>query len=157
FARDVKPILDRSCVSCHGAEKQRGGLRLDNGTDALKGSNGGPVILRGNALKSRLYVVVAGLDDETKMPPGKGKPLTQGEVGLLRVWIDQGAPWPAGSSVAVVKKSDHWAFQSVRRLPVPVVKDARRVRNPIDAFIFARLEKEKIAPSEEADKVTLLR
>lgn len=157
FTRDVKPILDRSCISCHGVEKQRGGLRLDNGSDALKGSNSGPVLAPGNSARSRLFIVVAGLDDETKMPPGKGKALKADEVQILRSWIDQGARWPAGDAVVAARKSDHWAFQPIRRLPAPKVGNQNWVRNPIDAFVLARLENEKITPAEEADRVTLLR
>src|SRR5437868_6838064 len=67
FARDIKPVLDRSCVSCHGPEKQRGGLRLDNGLDAHKGGNSGPVLNPGDGAASRLVRVVCGLDPETKM------------------------------------------------------------------------------------------
>src|SRR5436190_22340546 len=69
FQRDIKPILDRSCVSCHGSAKQRGGLRLDDGTAALKGGNSGSVIRPGDALGSRLLHVVAGLDADVTMPP----------------------------------------------------------------------------------------
>src|SRR5688572_29252656 len=69
FQRDVQPIFAKSCVSCHGPIKQRGGLRLDDGTEALKGSNSGAVIKPGDAAHSRLLHLVAGLDPDTRMPP----------------------------------------------------------------------------------------
>jgi hypothetical protein len=157
FARDVKPILETSCVSCHGPAKQRGGLRLDSREDAMKGGNGGPVIEPGKST-SRLLARVAGLGGEQPMPP-KGKvPLTAEQIGHLRAWIEQGAKWPAdGGTIAAVVKSDHWSYQPIKRPEVPAVKNKAWVRNEIDAFVLARLEKEKIEPSPEVDRLTLLR
>jgi hypothetical protein len=157
FAKDVWPILTTTCLSCHGPDKQRGGLRLDDGTAALRGGNGGAVIKPGDAAGSRLLALVAGLDPETRMPP-KGKPgLTAEQVGVLRAWIEQGASWPRGEVAVAVTHSSHWAYQPVRPPVVPAVKDASKVRDPIDAFVLARLEKEGIAPSPEADRNSLLR
>src|SRR5258707_290322 len=91
FARDIKPIFDRSCVSCHGTAKQKAGLRLDNGAEALKGGNSGPVIRPGDTGRSRLLFAVAGFDPDLKMPP-EGKPaLSAAEIGKLRAWVEQGA------------------------------------------------------------------
>jgi hypothetical protein len=159
FAKDIQPIFARSCVSCHGPDKQRGELRLDDGAAAMKGGNSGPVIKPGDAKGSRLLLLVAGLDPELKMPPEKQKPLTAEEVGLLRAWIEQGAKWPkgVGAAAAQTAKSQHWSFQPIRRPAVPAVKNAAWVRNPIDQFILARLEQEGIAPSPEADRATLIR
>jgi hypothetical protein len=156
FGRDIRPILVRSCLKCHGPEKPRGGLRLDTREAALEGSDSGPVLKPGDAVNSRLLHVVAGLDPDTKMPP-RGKPLTAAEVGRLRAWIDQGAKWPADAALKVAPRTRHWAFLPVRRPPVPRVSQAAWPRNAIDGFILARLEKEKIRPSPEADKVTLIR
>jgi hypothetical protein len=158
FEGDVRPILERACLSCHGPKKQRGGLRLDKGEDALKGGNSGAVIKPGAGAASRLLHLVAGLEPDAKMPPGKGKELSAAEVGVLRAWIDQGAAWPrtraaAGGAV----KSSHWAFAPISRTSPPAVKDNAWPRNGIDAFVLARLEKEKLSPSPEADRVTLLR
>jgi mono/diheme cytochrome c family protein len=148
FRRDVQPILARNCVVCHGPGKQRGGLRLDDGTAALKGGNSGLVLVPGKAAESRLLRLVAGLDPDLKMPPRGKEPLSASEVALLRTWIDQGADWP---------KTAHWAFQPVRRPVPPKVAGAAWVRNDIDRFILSRLEAEKVAPSPEADRVTLVR
>jgi hypothetical protein len=158
FRRDVRPLFARACVSCHGADKQKGGLRLDDRTGALEGGNSGKVIKPGDAAASRLLVLVAGLDSELKMPPEDKTPLTPEEVGVLRAWIEQGASWPKEDAViAQGPRSTHWAFQPVKRPAAPPVKDAGWVRNEIDAFVLARLEKEGITPSPEADRLTLIR
>jgi mono/diheme cytochrome c family protein len=156
FERDVRPIFARSCVTCHGPDKQRGGLRFDHGPAALKGGNSGPVIVKGDSAGSVLVQLVAGLDPDRPMPP-KGDRLTAAEIGRLRAWIDQGADWPVDASQAAAGKSSHWSFQPIRRPPVPAVKGAGWVRNPIDVFVLARLEKEGLQPSPEADRVTLIR
>jgi hypothetical protein len=167
FARDIQPIFARACVTCHGPEKQRGGVRLDDGVAALKGGNSGAILKSGDAPGSRLLVVVAGLDPEMKMPPA-GKPgLSTDEVGHLRAWIEQGAKWPAaGTTTTGPVKSSHWAFQPIREQALPALtqtalpaltQPGSPVRNGIDRFVLARLEKEKIAPAPEADRVTLIR
>jgi hypothetical protein len=158
FARDIQPILQHSCVSCHGARKQRGGLRLDDGVLALQGGNSGVVIRPGNSRNSRLVRLVAGLEPDLRMPPGKRMALSRRQIAMFRVWIDQGATWPRGRPVAGGPvRSKHWAFQPIRRPIPPAVKDASWACNPIDTFILARLEREKIAPSAEADRITLMR
>ncbi len=159
FEREVRPLLVRSCVPCHGAAKQKGGLRLDDRAEAFKGGNAGAVLKPGDAAHSRLFRAVAGLNAEMKMPPEGRTPLTAAEVALLRAWIDQGAKWPKGSAAAVARTpaTTHWAFLPVRRPPPPAVADARRVINEIDRFILRRLEAEGIAPSPEADRATLIR
>jgi hypothetical protein len=160
FAKEVEPLLRRACVSCHGPDKQRGGLRLDDGAAALRGGNSGPAYKPGRAADSRLLRMVAGLDPDLRMPPNKKKQLSPEEVGVLRAWIDQGADWPGSAAAAAAIRpaaSGHWAFQPVRRPPPPATADRAWARNPIDPFILARLEKEKIAPSPPAGKVTLLR
>jgi hypothetical protein len=158
YLRDIKPLLARNCYACHGCEKQRAGLRLDTAKAALEGGNSGPVILRGKSGESRIIHAVMGTNDVTQMPP-KGKKLTEGEVALLKRWIDEGAKAPADEVAQQTGKgSQHWAFQPPRRHPVPEVRGQKsEVRNPIDAFILARLEKEKVEPSPEADRMALLR
>ncbi|MCI0684967.1 MAG: PSD1 and planctomycete cytochrome C domain-containing protein [Gemmataceae bacterium] len=158
FARDIEPIFAKNCYSCHGPEKQRGGVRLDDAAAALKGGNSGTIIVPGKAAASRLLIVVAGLDRDLVMPPKEKMPLTAAEVGRLRAWIEQGAKWPrqAGGTTSAAK-SAHWAFQPIRRVEPTVVKRQGWIRNDIDRFILARLESEKIAPSAEADRVTLIR
>ena len=124
FTIDVQPILTRACIGCHGEEKQRGGLRLDDAAAALKGGNSGPAYRPGDSARSRLVRMVAGLDADARMPPSKNKALSSDEVGLLRAWIDQGATWPKSKSAAgVTAKSSHWAFQPIRRPSLPAIGD----------------------------------
>ncbi|MDW7994738.1 MAG: PSD1 and planctomycete cytochrome C domain-containing protein [Gemmatales bacterium] len=156
FVRDIQPILSKHCIACHGPRKAQGGLRLDHPDLAFRGGNSGPVIVPGKSRESRLVRVVDGSDPELKMPEG-GRPLSAEEIAKLRTWIDQGASWPKPESGPVALRSDHWAYQPIRRPPVPLVKNSAWVRNPIDAFVLARLEQEGIQPAPEADKLTLLR
>src|SRR4051794_8185223 len=96
FMKDIQPILQESCLKCHGAEKQKGELRLDSKAAAFKGGKDGQVIVPGQADKSDLYKRVslpAGSDD---IMPSKGDPLTKLQTGLIRDWINQGAVWPEG-------------------------------------------------------------
>jgi mono/diheme cytochrome c family protein len=157
YLRDIKPILAKNCYSCHGPEKQRSGLRLDTAAAAVKGGDSGPAIVPGNSKDSRLIKALTGADDVVQMPP-KGEKLTAEQVALLKKWIDAGAKAPAGEVAETVNpKMRHWAFQPPVRPAEPAVKNAAWVRNPIDRFILARLEKEGIAPSPEADRATLIR
>ena len=94
FTRDIKPILDESCIRCHGPEKPRSHFRLTSRDTALKGGSEGVDILSGQSAASPLIRYVAGLDADIFMPPAdKGKPLTSNQIALLRAWIDQGVPW----------------------------------------------------------------
>ena len=151
FVRDVQPVFAEKCFVCHGDKQQMGGLRLDRKDDAMKGGGHGAVIVPGQSADSRLIRYVAGLE-KTVMPPA-GDRLTAAQIGRLRAWIDQGAHW----SRADFQSAIHWSFQPPRRPKVPTVKNKSWVRNPIDAFILARLEKEGIQPSPEAERRTLIR
>src|SRR6266446_6322381 len=94
FDQDIKPILENTCWRCHGPEKPRSHFRLDNRESALKGGDNGTDIIAGDSAKSPLVHYVARLVADMEMPPpGKGEPLTVQQIGLLRAWIDQGAPW----------------------------------------------------------------
>src|ERR1039458_6907148 len=95
FDRDIKPILDASCLRCHGPEKPKSHFRLDNRESALKGGNNNTNdIIPGESNRSKLIAYVAGLDKDIQMPPpDHGPPLTPQQIGLLRAWIDRGATW----------------------------------------------------------------
>jgi hypothetical protein len=94
FARDIKPILQVSCLRCHGPERPKSGFRLDNRAGALKGGDNGVDIVVGNSARSPLIHNVSRLVPDLEMPPeGRGEPLTAAQIGLLRAWIDQGAVW----------------------------------------------------------------
>ena len=157
FARDVDPILRTNCRGCHGERQQMSGLRLDHPEAALAGAYSGPVIKPGNSAGSRLIQVVSG-EGKVKMPPA-GPGLKPEQIATLRRWIDQGAIWPATLPLksAVPARGGHWSYQPILRPELPPVKGAQFVRNAIDAFVAARLEHEQIAPSEEADRRTLVR
>lgn len=92
YAKDIKPILDRSCQRCHGAERPKARFSVLTLDTVLKGSEDGKVIQPGKSKESKLVHLVARLEGAEAMPPeGKGEPLTKEEVGLIRAWIDQGA------------------------------------------------------------------
>ncbi len=152
FKRDIQPLFAEKCYSCHGTEKQKGGLRLDRGKDALQGGDSGKVILPGKAGESILIRNVSGVDPDNVMPPkGKGEPVTEKQLSLLRAWIDAGAAWP-DDSLAEASTNVHWAFRAPVRPVVP-----NPTGHPIDAFVRARLEREKISPAPEADRATMIR
>jgi len=162
FRRDIEPIFRANCYQCHGAKKASAQLRLDGRELAMKGGISGAVIIPGNGKDSRLMKRVLGEGDETRMPLG-GAPLKADQIELIRKWIDQGAVWPEGER-AIGRAGDrarslpqHWAFVAPVRPKPPGVKNRSWVSTPIDNFILAQLEKQGLAPSPEADKITLIR
>ncbi|MHA3774669.1 PSD1 and planctomycete cytochrome C domain-containing protein [Verrucomicrobiota bacterium sgz303538] len=157
FVKDIQPIFQGACYDCHGPKKQEAGFRLDHKPTALKGGELGPAITPGKSADSLLVHFVAGLRDEGVMPK-KGNRLSAEQIGLLRAWIDQGAPWPDSASVVLKDPRDHWAFKAPVKPAIPQIGNPKsKIENPIDSFVQARLEKESLQPSPEADKGTLLR
>ena len=158
YVRDIKPILAKNCYECHGPQKQRSGLRVDTAATLLQGGDSGPAIVPGKSGESRLIQAVTGTGDIQRMPPREPR-LSADQITALKAWIDQGAPAPAAEQPhkSLGREAKHWAFQSPVRPALPAVQHADWLRNPIDTFILARLEKERIAPSSEADRVTLIR
>jgi len=149
FDREVRPILSDNCFACHGPdEKHRmAGLRLDIKEGIFADRGGHPVIVPGNAAGSRLYQRISAADKQHRMPPPYSeRSLTQAQIDLIRKWIDQGAKWEM-----------HWAYVPPKRPDLPAVHNTAWPRNPIDNFILARLEREGLHPSPEADRATLLR
>lgn len=149
YNRDVRPILSENCFSCHGADaaSRKAKLRLDSFADATaKREDGSPAIIPGKPKESeairRLF-----LTDDDLMPPEKShKVLTAAQKDLLKRWVAQGAEY-----------QPHWAFIAPTRPAPPKVKNSNWVRNPIDQFVLARLEQEKLKPAPEADRRTLAR
>ena len=146
FNREIRPILSDNCFTCHGPdEKQRmAKLRLDTkeGISAKQG-----VIIPGDAANSKLIKRVTSQDPNVVMPPpDSGHKLTEKQIEALKRWIDEGAQW-----------NGHWAYVSLQRPAIPEVGNPTRVKNPIDNFVFARLEKEGLKPAPEAEKSSLLR
>lgn len=162
FEKRIRPTLIEKCFSCHSDKKQMGGLRLDSRTALLKGGDSGPAFLPGQPDKSLLVQVVRRSGD-VKMPPKDKDALDAGTVEALSDWVKVGAPWPLEggdksilSSVTEFRKK-HWSLQPVQAVPLPTVKSAGWVRNPIDRFIQTKLEEKDLSPSPEADRRTLIR
>ncbi len=159
FQREIRPILADNCFKCHGPDEanRKGNLRLDTKQGAFAVlDDGQAAFVARQPEKSEALRRIASTDPEVHMPPpDSGKKLTAKQIELLRRWVEQGAKWGL-----------HWAFEAPRRPPLPKLEDARLLQeaghlawplNAIDAFVLARLKQEKLAPSPEADRVTLLR
>ncbi len=155
FARDIRPIFEKSCYSCHGPDKQRSGFRLDDREAALRGGeNHAPAIRPKHSAESPLIHFVAGLVPDMHMPQ-KGDPLSAEQIGLLRAWVDQGADWPAGGAAVT---QVHWALKPVERPPVPVLPNRKgKLSNPIDAFVATQLEGKHLSIGPVADRRSFIR
>ena len=151
FNQDVQPILASRCFSCHGPdpEMRKAGLRLDLAESAMKKRPGHPdAIVPGHPEKSELVKRIESTDPHHLMPQtaeGEAKPMKPDEIAILREWIKQGAVF-----------RPHWAFEAPVRPQAPNTSDGW-AKNPIDAFVLARMKKEGLTPSAEADKPTLIR
>ena len=158
FRRDIAPIFERRCLSCHNGAEKKGKLSLQTEKEALAGGENGAAIEPGKPAASLLLDYISG--DKPEMPK-KGPPLKKEEVALIRDWIAAGAKWPADLALLdrAIADSNWWSLQSLVRPPLPklAAEDEKRVRTPIDAFVLAKLREKQIAPSPEADKLTLLR
>ncbi|MCF7785352.1 MAG: DUF1553 domain-containing protein [Prosthecobacter sp.] len=149
FDQDIRPLLQKHCVECHGAKKQKGELRLDAKIFAFKGGHEGLAIAAGDTTKSLLLQRIKSTDDEERMPP-KGEPLSPAQIALIQAWIQAGAVWPenaADKAAAVDKRLQYWSVQ-----PVRAVKDAS-----IDSLINAKLAEKNLVMSPAADRRTLIR
>jgi hypothetical protein len=154
YLREVKPILAEHCYRCHGASQQKSGLRMDTAASALKGGETGRGFKPGKSVESLLVQAVKGSHESIPRMPYKKPLLTSAQIALLGQWIDEGGKAPADEAP---EKNVHWAFVSPVRPQPPAVKQKAAVRNPIDQFIVARLEQERLKPAPEADRVTLIR
>ena len=150
YNRDVRPLLADKCFRCHGpdAASRKGKLRLDRRDDAIAERKGVRAITPGDSNSSELFRRIAHVDDDERMPPvDSGSSLSSQEVSILRAWIDQGATY-----------EDHWSLTAPISPEPPAVQTPGWIRNDIDAFVLARLERENLgAPSPEASRETLIR
>jgi len=155
FKKDVHPLLQSRCFKCHSGPNSKSGVRLDHRPEILGETSGRAFVAPGKSAESRLIHLVSGVLDDDVMPP-KGPRLTSQEVGLLRAWIDQGLPWDEDLLPSALK-SDHWAFQPIRRPPTRPVSDPLWIRNPIDAFVAAEHAKHGLKPAPETARRVLIR
>jgi mono/diheme cytochrome c family protein len=149
YLRDVRPILTQHCFQCHGPDEaaRKARLRLDLKDGAFAERDGFHVIAPGNLAGSLAWQRISTDEAGKRMPPqGKAEPLTQKQIATLKAWIEQGAPW-----------QDHWSFVPPIKPPLPKVADAGWVRDPLDAFVLARLERERLKPEPEASREAWLR
>ena len=155
FQREIRPILSNICYKCHGpdgAERKggkdgSGGLRLDTEEGSRAALDDGVAIMPGQPEKSALVARIKTGDPDDLMPPPKsGRKLSPQQIELLEQWVKSGG-----------KYVKHWSYEKPRRPSLPEVKDKAWVRNGLDAFILARLEKEGLAPQPEADRLALAR
>jgi mono/diheme cytochrome c family protein len=147
-AQQARRLLAKKCFVCHGPDRnsedaKETDLRLDLRNVALEYE----AIVPGDAAASELMARITSQDPDSQMPPpGHGKPLSKDEVNVLSRWIQAGAVYES-----------HWSFRELQETPVPERTDARPSGNPIDAFIWKRLRKNGLKPSQSADKRTLVR
>jgi hypothetical protein len=162
FEKDVLPILKANCYKCHANGKAKGGLSLADRAGLLKGGDLGPAISTDRPDESVLLKAINYQGDLEMPPTGK---LSAKDVAVLTRWVKAGAPWPASTVAAAaaepkgMRVTEHdrqyWAYQPVKRPDVPAVKNQAWVRNPIDALLLARLEKEGLSPAPPAERRAL--
>ena len=149
FNRDIRPILSDKCLSCHGPDEsqRKADLRLDVPEGALADLGGYFAVVPGEIAKSEVWRRITAADETERMPPAEsGKNLTPTDRELLRQWIEQGAEY-----------QQHWSFIRPGRPELPEVNRTHWVRNGIDRFVLARLEREHLEPTPPADRRTLIR
>ena len=150
FNQTIQPILSENCYACHGPDPgaRKAGLRLDRADFAFRPHEKyGPAIVRGKPDKSPLVRRIESDDPKERMPPPEARhTLKPEQVALLRQWVKEGAVY-----------EEHWSFIPPKRPPAPQPKNQHWAKTPIDDFILSRLDKEGLAPSEEADRSTLIR
>ena len=155
FQRDIRPILSNTCYKCHGPDEAErkggkdgsGGLRFDTEEGSRAALDEGAAIVPGHPESSRLMAHIKSSDPDELMPPPKsGLKLTPHEIDLLEKWVLSGG-----------KYTKHWAYEKPHAPALPEVKNKAWLRNGVDAFILARLEKEGLTPQPEADRQALAR
>jgi mono/diheme cytochrome c family protein len=157
YARDIRPILEARCLSCHGSARHKAGLRLDTPAAIRKGGRSGRVIVAGDSGNSLLFTLVSGGEDGPRMPP-RGELLSARQIALLKEWIETGARTPHDESEeSAPTGSDHWAFRRPVAPAVPDVHNPVWGSNPIDAVLGAEQVKRGLTPNPPISKGLLLR
>jgi mono/diheme cytochrome c family protein len=156
YLRQVKPIFAQRCYACHGALKQKAGLRLDTGEFIRRGSEDSRIVLPDTVEESPLLERIKSTDKEERMP-NEGEPLKPEQIRIIEEWIRQGARSP-GDEKPEPDPREHWAFQPVKRPALPPPREfASEQGNALDAFVNDALAKEGLTPLPEASPATLLR
>ena len=167
FEAKVRPLLIENCQDCHGPNKQKGGLRVDNLPYLIRGGEQGAGVVPHQPDKSLLIKAIRYTDPDMEMPPD-GK-MSDEDIATLTQWVAMGAPWPAaevagaklGRKPGDITDEDKkwWSFQPVREPKVPQVSatSGSPVRNPIDHFVVAKLSENGLKPSPEAGRIELIR
>jgi len=153
FDEKIHPVLAGTCFRCHGDQKVAGELRVDSRAALIAGGDSGPALVPGQPEESPLLKAIERADDVSAMPPDGA--LRADQVAAFASWIKAGAPWP--EKAARFESSHHWAYEPVRSIEPPAVRDESWVRTPIDHFVLARLEAASSAPLPPADRRTLIR
>jgi hypothetical protein len=170
FEAKIRPVLVENCLKCHGETKHNAKLRLDSKAALLKGGVSGPAIVPGKAKDSLLIKAIRHVDPELKMP-AKEKKLPEAVIVDFEKWIDMGAPDPRdrvpkqslgtrqaeASSIDWKAARQFWSIQPLKKTELPQVQNSIWAKTPIDRFILARLEREKLQPVRAATKRELIR
>ncbi|MDA1046430.1 MAG: DUF1553 domain-containing protein [Verrucomicrobia bacterium] len=152
FQKEILPLFEENCIDCHGPDKPKARLRIDQRPVLLRGGDSGlPALVPGSPEKSHLIELIKLKDPDERMPK-KGDPLSSNEIALLEKWIAEGAIWPGQMDAKFELKTDHWSFQPVKRSVVP-----QGAKHPVDAFLIDRLAKEGLKPNPPADGLSLIR
>ena len=164
FEKKVRPLLVEHCLECHGPDKHKGGLRWDSREGWQTGGESGPPIVPGKPEMSLMIKAVSYKDRDLRMPPDRR--LAPEEIAVLTQWVAMGAPDPRAGTVktkpsmaatAAATALTHWAYQSLKRAPVPQVRDETWVRNYIDRFVLAKFEEMGLKPAPDATPDVLRR
>jgi mono/diheme cytochrome c family protein len=154
----VAAILERRCVECHHADEKKGGLSLQTRGDLIAGGDSGAAIVPKRPEGNLLLEMISGVKPEM---PKTGPKLTAGEIESIRAWIAAGAAWPGERKLEdkSLADSNWWSLRPLVRPARPVLnnEDQKRVKNPIDDFILAKLREQGFVPSPQADRRTLIR
>jgi hypothetical protein len=148
FAKEIRPLFNKNCVGCHGGVKRAGNISFIVRERALEPGKSGEIpIIPGDPDKSEVIYRITAKNEEDRMPPPEhGPALPKEDIERLRAWIKEGAPW-----------TEHWAYVPPKPQPLPLVSSPGWCREPLDRFVLARLDAEKLKPSKEADRLQWLR
>jgi hypothetical protein len=153
FRRNLAGILERNCLRCHDQGKKISGLSIANRASVLAGGHRGPALVPGKPDESLLYVMIAG---PKPLMPRQADPLAPDQVAAIRKWIADGAPWPEELALSYKQGSTWWSLADLTRPDVPKTQ-SKWVRTPVDEFILDSLNENRLTPSPEADRRTLIR